>query len=433
MRKTISMLVFCILIALSLSGQTTSVLFLGNSYTGWNEMPLIFKQMAISNGDSIEVGGNVLGGYTLGYPGQGHLYNSASLNLIGRGNWDFVVLQEHSQFPVIPYYRDNYTFPSAEALDSIIQEENTCAQTVFFMTWGRKNGGEQCINSYCSPVFVDFFHMQDSLETAYMYMSLSNGAMCSPVGMCFAESIANGDPIELFDTDESHPSLAGSYLAACSFYAAIFLKSPVGIEYTAGLSGADAAYLQQIAEDVVLNDPAQWNIYPPEPFYASFIYEADETIVEFTNTTPNASFFQWNFGDPFSGSNNVSTLENPVHQFSTEGTYIVTLVAGDSCINDTAFAEVVVIETGIYETDEQQLIIFPNPVRDILNIYVGVPIDHLIYRITGMDGKSFLQGSLLIENKKAQITGLSVLSPGVYFLVLSGDKEKITRKIIVSP
>jgi hypothetical protein len=46
--------------------------------------------------------------------------------------------------------------------------------------------------------------------------------------------------------------LAGSYLAACVFYAKIFGESPVGVNYSAGLADETAAYLQQVAADVTL-------------------------------------------------------------------------------------------------------------------------------------------------------------------------------------
>lgn len=415
------------------TAQTTKVLFLGNSYTGWNEMPVIFRGLATEAGDSVMVDGNIIGGYTLGYPGAGHLYNNASINMIERGYWDYVVLQEHSQMPTIPHYRDNYTFPAADSLNMIIQQSNTCAQTVFFMTWGRKYGGEQCINSYCSPDFVDFFHMQDSLESAYMYMTLSNQAMCSPVGISWSNSIANGDPIELFDTDESHPSLAGSYLAACTFYASFFQKTPVGINYFAGLPPADATYLQEMAEMTVLSDPEQWNIFPPIPISASFTYELDGSLANFTNTSINTSIYEWNFGDPLSGMLNTSTLENPTHHYALPGTYIVSLTASDSCQYDMAYDTIVITETGINFHEDPGIKIFPNPATDILYMQMDVEQTYSEYEIMGLDGRSLLAGDIMNTNGKAQIGNLSVLSPGTYFLVLREEDRFIVRKILITP
>ncbi|MCK5078915.1 MAG: T9SS type A sorting domain-containing protein [Bacteroidales bacterium] len=392
----------------------------------------MFKLLSVSAGDSVYVDALTIGGYTLGMPGSGHLHNPGSIELIQEGIWDFVVLQEQSQMPTIPYYRDNYTFPAADSLNEIILENNQCANTVFFMTWGRKYGGQQCINGHCSPVFVDYFHMQDSLESAYMHMTFGNDAYCAPVGISWSNSITNGDPIELFAADASHPTEAGSYLAACTFYATFFNQSPVGIDYTAGLSALDALYLQQVAHYTVLTDPAQWNIYPPEPVIASYTYELQALHAEFTSTSQNASVFHWNFGDPSSGSQNTSTLENPAHDFSGPGSYIVTLTAGDSCLSDVFTDTLVVIETGVFAQSEMNIRIFPNPAGDVVFLQFGEGSGLETYYISSMEGKVFLSGNIKSINEKAQITGLSALNPGVYLLILNGKKGRLERKIIIS-
>jgi hypothetical protein len=51
--------------------------------------------------------------------------------------------------------------------------------------------------------------------------------------------------------DRKHPTLAGTYLAACVFYAVLNENSPEGIAYTAGLDPVDAAFLQHIAWETV--------------------------------------------------------------------------------------------------------------------------------------------------------------------------------------
>lgn len=58
----------------------------------------------------------------------------------------------------------------------------------------------------------------------------------------------------------------------------------------------------------------------------------------FTNQSSNATFWQWNFGDPASGSNNVSSLQNPTHLFSAPGSFSVTLISG----SDPACADTIV-------------------------------------------------------------------------------------------
>ena len=70
-----------------------------------------------------------------------------------------------------------------------------------------------------------------------------------PAGLAFAKSIARRPDLELYVADKRHPSLAGTYLAACTVYASLFGKSPVGNRYTAGLPADVAAHLQQVAWD----------------------------------------------------------------------------------------------------------------------------------------------------------------------------------------
>jgi PKD repeat protein len=52
----------------------------------------------------------------------------------------------------------------------------------------------------------------------------------------------------------------------------------------------------------------------------------------FDQSTGNPTSWEWNFSDPGSGSNNSSTLQNPLHAFTAPGVYLVCLsIQGDSC------------------------------------------------------------------------------------------------------
>ncbi|MCF8428020.1 MAG: PKD domain-containing protein, partial [Bacteroidia bacterium] len=68
----------------------------------------------------------------------------------------------------------------------------------------------------------------------------------------------------------------------------------------------------------------------PRPI-AIFAFEsvACTNEVQFTNMTINGVGSNWNFGDPTSGINNESTLDNPNHVFTAGGTFAVTLIAND--------------------------------------------------------------------------------------------------------
>ncbi len=249
--------------------DTTHILFVGNSYTHVNDLPLLFKNLSVSGGKTVNTGMSAPGGYTL----EGHTQLQETLDKIASGQWQYVILQEQSQYPAIAYYRYGSMYPAASELDSIIGSHNI--NTMFYMTWGRKYGGQQCISGNCSPVFSDYFHMQDSLTSAYTEISSQLGAALAPVGSAWRRARQLDSTIALWDTDLSHPTLRGSYLAACVFYAKIFQNSPVGLSYTAGLPVNEALWLQQVASEVVLGlisvsqeVPREFNLFQnyPNPF-----------------------------------------------------------------------------------------------------------------------------------------------------------------------
>jgi len=235
------------LIAATLNAQddTLNVLFLGNSYTYVNDLPSMFADLSLSGGRPVIVDSNAPGGYTL----EQHTTNQVTLDKISRGTWDYVVLQEQSQIPTIDYWRYNSMYPSARILDSLITLHD--GATAFFMTWGHKYGGQQTIGSYSSPVFVDFFHMQDSLNSAYSQIADELSAVLCPVGNAWATAVRMDSTVDLWQSDNSHPTLRGSYLAACVFYGVFFDISPMGLPYTAGLPWEDAYFLQTAASQTL--------------------------------------------------------------------------------------------------------------------------------------------------------------------------------------
>src|SRR5689334_14671481 len=79
-------------------GQQRSVLFIGNSYTYVNNLPEMFRQLALSLGDTVTVGSSMPGGYTF----EMHSTYAPTLAAIHSEDWDFVVLQEQSQIPSFP-------------------------------------------------------------------------------------------------------------------------------------------------------------------------------------------------------------------------------------------------------------------------------------------------------------------------------------------
>ena len=82
--------------------------------------------------------------------------------------------------------------------------------------------------------------MTAALAEAYTQAANQNDAFVIPAGLAFARSLARRPELILHASDKRHPSLAGTYLAACTVYAALFKKSPEGLGYTAGLDAGTA-------------------------------------------------------------------------------------------------------------------------------------------------------------------------------------------------
>jgi gliding motility-associated-like protein len=74
--------------------------------------------------------------------------------------------------------------------------------------------------------------------------------------------------------------------------------------------------------------------YPPDSF--SYTVACPGTTGYFNYVPANAVLsVQWNFGDPASGVNNTATINNPVHVFSSPGSYNVMLIKFTNCGPDT--------------------------------------------------------------------------------------------------
>lgn len=317
----ISLVIFLPIVS---SAQTKRVLFLGNSYTYSNNMPQIVADIASSMGDTLIFDSNTPGGYTL----EGHSSNSTSFSKISQGNWDFISLQEQSQRPALSINQViKDVFPYARYLDSLFKAYNPCGETVFFMTWGRKNGDSY----YCPewPPVCTYQGMDSLLRLRYMMMADSNDAIVSPVGAVWKYLRNNHPEIELYSPDESHPSPAGSYAAACSFYTTFFRKDPTQITYNFSLEIDVANHIKDAAKLVVFDSLLHWHVGEYD-LSANFGFEnIGGNTYQFTNLSKNAESYLWDFGEAS------DTAANPIYTFQNTGEHTVVLAAINEC--DTAY------------------------------------------------------------------------------------------------
>ena len=146
--------------------------------------------------------------------------------------FDVVIMMDCSQCPIHPEL--SKLFYETTAKDSEIARRHG-AEPVFFMSWA----------------YADKPEMTEQLAAAYVKAGAANHARVIPAGYAFARSIARRSDVQLYVADKRHPTLAGTYLAACTVLATVYGVSPVGNAYTAGLPADVAAHLQATAWETV--------------------------------------------------------------------------------------------------------------------------------------------------------------------------------------
>lgn len=213
------------------------VLFIGNSFTNFDGgQALLLTGLAESAHEPhLPIAEQVtVNGQSLKY----HWLRGHAARRIREGNWDYVVLQDHSTGPVEkPAELRTY----ATLFDREIKLVG--ARTVFFMTWARKDEPQN----------------QAVITAAYEAIARELGADVVPVGRAWENAIHQRPQMEFFEYDNKHPNSRGAYLTGCSFYRFFYGHSPRGLAHEFGngrrtylaVDDSDAAYLQGVADQSV--------------------------------------------------------------------------------------------------------------------------------------------------------------------------------------
>ena len=202
------------------------ILFIGNSFTYFNGgIDQHLFQLAASHNPPLPL--NVA---SQTFPDQnlkGHYRAQATKKALHQQQWDVVILQGYGTEPIHDLRQEEFR-EFAQLLDREIQRAG--AKTVFFMTWAYRNKPK----------------MTEQLRNAYVTSGNALEALVVPVGLAW-ERVLRARPTAFLYSDAIHPTLQGTYLSACIFYASLFGESPVGLSYTAGIAEEDALFLQRIA------------------------------------------------------------------------------------------------------------------------------------------------------------------------------------------
>lgn len=222
--------------------RPTRVLFVGNSYLYYgdsvhNHVRRLVDAGGITPLDSLQYKSSTIGGASLDHHPIDWLTTPGRIGV--KQPFELVILQGGSSEPLSPKRAKQFRAVLAEH-NKLIRSRG--ASVALYMTQAYSKDHK----SY-SPANIS--------KTEAMYVEAGNeiDALVIPVGLAFEEAYRRYPDLKLHKSDGTHPSLIGSYLAACTVYAAVYAKSPVGNPYTyeGAVSQDLARQMQQVAQDTV--------------------------------------------------------------------------------------------------------------------------------------------------------------------------------------
>lgn len=246
--------ILALLSAASCWAQTPEkVLFVGNSYTYFWNLPQHVTALAANRKTTITSRQSTSGGTDLGQHWRGDK-KLRSLPMIREGEYDAVVLQD---FSLQALDAPDSLLIYGQRFDEVIKAAG--ARTYLYVTWARS----------WDP------YMQAVITEKYAQLAETIGATLVPVGPAWERARELRPDFPLYDSDQSHPSPLGTYLSACVFYGVFTGQSPVGLPkrltstdhtgeniYLNIQSAEDVLFCQKVAADILglpLTPPAKTN------------------------------------------------------------------------------------------------------------------------------------------------------------------------------
>ncbi|MCF8297693.1 MAG: T9SS type A sorting domain-containing protein [Saprospiraceae bacterium] len=412
MRTSLTISLFLIFSSLlSFAQDTTSIYFIGNSFTAANAMTQMVQGLANAANLPVYIEDYSPGGATV-Y--NDHLYDPQVLNTIKSRQWDYIVIQDN-QGAYCNYYGQitpSVLAASIQLRDSI-KLNNPCTKIVWFAGWGWQAGrpdlwpsdnGVNMINR----ILANFTFLNDSVDE-----------IVAPIGEAWVTSINQNPNWNLWDMDSVHPSLAGSFLTANVIFTSIFRADPSNLNYTATLSSNMASYYRATAFSEV-RDSLNMAIYNLDMYTPELSINVDTISV-----LPVYSSYQW-----YLNNSPIPSATNSYCKMSATGNYHLIAKDSNSC-KLISFSHYFV-QTTLESISSKRLRVFPNPVIDgklkiKFDDYISGELD---IRIINPIGEVVF--SKIINPDSNLDIDLPNLSKGLYLLIISNDEINFTEKIIIA-
>lgn len=271
--------------------KTYKILFIGNSHTYYNDLPEMFKALANADGINCEISSITSDRYKLSdFADENDKYGQQVYNALTNSSWDYVVLQENRAVLVENAYK---TETAVNKLYSLIK--NAGAKMVVYATQPNNIGSTFKLNS--TSLYLTDLQIEQILTRNNFKIANENDGLVATSGTNFMRVMQDYPEISMYISDNLHPTVAGSYLAACTIYHTVFNQSPYGngflpeSEYDtekllSKLSMEEALILQQIADSRLTIDKyyTMINKGQSSKLTATFTTNAEnKTVLDYTN------------------------------------------------------------------------------------------------------------------------------------------------------
>lgn len=391
--------------------DTTRILFIGNSITYVHDVPGLVKSLADAAGYPVVFTMHAPPGATVGDVAQdtyAHMNNPAVFELIRKGNWDYVSVQDNQGRLIF----GGCKFPSTvnskvieghgKIRDSVLYY-NPCARMIWYSAWAWKNGYPPYGNTGQQLIEQIFYNLK-CINQLYP-------EIIAPIGSAWIRSMAALPQTDLWGTDDTHQSLAGSYLTASVIFSTIFRTRMDDNPFNAGIDAAVAKTMRQIAYETVVDSFSATNL----DSYCPVLQLAGSQLTApagFTN-------YKW-----FKDNTLISDGTSNTFGISGSGSYQVIMTSNDNCITYSLAYDINPTHTGALIAPGFK--VYPLPAHNEINIKFSMRANWQIY-LRDAIGR-LVQSGEYVQDKITLST--ATLNPGIYFLSVSNDTQQYSMKIV---
>lgn len=269
----------------------TQVLFIGNSLTGYHDMPQLFQNFSNSAEKDVRVDSALVYGASLTKMFQSDMV----LQKIHSQQWDYIILQsdDTSAFPDLYEQEINLI----NAFKEEISIKSPDATILYFMVWGLRDGVS------IQEIHGEFVHYSYSdymakIKTGTMYIASHTQVAIAPIGVAWEKLINLESSYKelLFGADKAHPAQIGSYVGAAVVFASIFQET-CSTPFYARFNVEDAQILQKIASNAVLDEIDKWKL--TSKLSDNELQEFPKWINSSHQVEPGLIHLEWNFNGSY--------------------------------------------------------------------------------------------------------------------------------------